>query len=225
MDMDWASDEILQYAIDFIKTKGVKATIFATHFTELLKEIINIGSEVGIHPDFNDIFEGQGTTMERILQKCMEIVPDAKSVRSHSLTSNSKLSQLFRQNNITHESNVFIPDYKTEIWPFELPVGIIQAPYNWGDYTYIGFKNKILPEQYLSLKGLKIMNVHPIHLFLNTYSISQYNSAKAAMKSNNSLQGFINYQEFGIRNYLECLIGKAKNHNFTFDIISNIHTS
>lgn len=49
-DIDWASDEVLEYCIDIIEKANVKATWFVTHETPLLERLrANPNFELGIH--------------------------------------------------------------------------------------------------------------------------------------------------------------------------------
>jgi hypothetical protein len=92
--------------------------------------------------------------------------------------------------------------------PYELPENLIQICYNWGDYSYLN-NTEIKPEHYLTTEGMKVLNFHPIHLFLNTSSISHYNKTKNYSKNINKLCEFINQDTQGIKNYFEQLMSVA----------------
>ena len=53
LDIDWAPDEIVKFVIDTLSEYQVKATLFATHDSTLLKSLDTNRYEIGIHPDFN----------------------------------------------------------------------------------------------------------------------------------------------------------------------------
>lgn len=58
-DIDWASDEVLEYCIDIVEKANIKATWFVTHETPLLGRLrANPNFELGIHPNFNPLLEG-----------------------------------------------------------------------------------------------------------------------------------------------------------------------
>jgi len=96
-DIDWAHDEVLSYTIDLVEEADVYATWFVTHDTPLLERLReNPKFELGIHPNFNNILAGKydpdnGKSAEQVIDKLLSIVPEARSVRSHSLTQSSKL--------------------------------------------------------------------------------------------------------------------------------------
>lgn len=81
-DIDWASDEVLEYCLEIVEKAKVKATWFATHKTPLLKRILeNPLFELGIHPNFNPLLEGNfcyGKNYKEVLEYYLEIVPNAK---------------------------------------------------------------------------------------------------------------------------------------------------
>ena len=91
LDIDWASDDIIEDIAEYLLEKKVKATWFATHesqATEALKSYPEF-FERGIHPNF---FEGSshGKTYEEVLEYCLKIVPEAISSRSHVYISMEK---------------------------------------------------------------------------------------------------------------------------------------
>jgi len=212
LDFDWANDSVLLYAIDLLEKFDIAATWFVTHDTPLLKRLrANQKFELAIHPNFNQcLFGDNASTVDKYLDELRLIVPEAVSMRSHSLTKNSLLSKCILDRGFTHESNVFINDYTIPLKPYVLPDGLVQVCYNLGDYSCLSGK-KAEHKSYLKSKGLKVLNFHPIHLFLNTKSLRHYGEAKAHMKEYNKLKPFINKNDNGIRNYFEKLILEAKN--------------
>ena len=184
IDVDWAHDVILANTIDILEERDVKATWFITHNTPLLERLrSNPNFELGIHPNFNFLLQCDyryGDTDSKVIDYFLKIVPDAKSVRSHSLIQSSKLTDLYRAKGLTHESNMFIPEYsKINVKPFEHLSGVILCPYIWGDYMDFSLGDKRANFKSLSLiNGLKIFNFHPIHIYLNTDNIDRFNSTR-----------------------------------------------
>ena len=100
LDIDWCSDDVLANSIDLLEKYDVSATWFVTHETPLLERLReNSKFELGIHPNFNFLLNGEqnnGRTSEEVIDRLLELVPDAKSVRSHSMTQSSVLLELFK---------------------------------------------------------------------------------------------------------------------------------
>lgn len=110
--MDWACDEILQHTINYLNKEHVPATFMITHNTPLLQQLRNNPAfELGIHPNFQKLLNGNlmNENMESVIKKILAIVPEAKSVRCHSLVTSSPLLALFKKHGLKYELNDFIP--------------------------------------------------------------------------------------------------------------------
>jgi hypothetical protein len=97
IDVDWAHDVIIADSLALIAHHGVAATWFITHATPMLNEIARTpGQELEVHPNFNTLLDGTGAgSASDSLRKLRALVPEAVSVRSHSLTRSSRLAALF----------------------------------------------------------------------------------------------------------------------------------
>ena len=88
-DIDWAHDDVLNNVIDIVEESNVSATWFVTHKTKVLERLKrNPSFELGIHPNFNFLLEGNhcaGSNAKDVVQRCLDIVPGATAVRSHSM--------------------------------------------------------------------------------------------------------------------------------------------
>ncbi|EEQ63915.1 hypothetical protein HPMG_01372 [Helicobacter pullorum MIT 98-5489] len=214
-DIDWASDEVLEYCLEIVEKAKVKATWFATHKTPLLKRILeNPLFELGIHPNFNPLLEGNfcyGKNYKEVLEYYLEIVPNAKVMRSHSLAHSSRILIEAKNLGITHESNICIPCVAFEdggggaLLPYLNWDGLIRCPYHWADDIACMYKNKI------NIKDIRrdkyfVFGFHPIHIYLNTESLERYEIAKAFTFNIDKLKSHANHSNFGSLNYLEQLI-------------------
>jgi hypothetical protein len=191
LDIDWCHDEVLAYTINLLEQEGASATWFVTHDTPLLERLrANPKFELGIHPNFNFLLQGDsrnGKDAEEVVDRMLEIVPEAKSVRSHSMTQNSRLLDLFAEKGITHESNHFIP-YHTgiRVKPWKLWNNLCRVPYNWEDDVHIMYSKIQIHEHNPSEivlssenNGLMVFDFHPIHVFLNAESIDRYEQSRS----------------------------------------------
>lgn len=226
LDMDWATDTELHYLLELITAYQVKITLFVTHFTPLLKLLENTGLvELGIHPNFNKNLQGSGdSTPRQIVTELLNIVPTATSVRSHSLTQQSGLLFLFAEMGITHDVNLFIPYQSGSIvYPFRFYDNrLVRIPYIWEDG---GHCLDIDAEKETSwncndifkYRGLKVVNFHPAHLYLNTETYSRYEIAKTVCSSEKECH--INTTRFGVKDYFVSLINGAKSQQYETQFI------
>ena len=71
-DIDWCSDEVLLYTLDIIEKYDIKATFFITHDTTLLERMrANQNIELGIHPNFNPLLNGDfryGKSIDEVIK-------------------------------------------------------------------------------------------------------------------------------------------------------------
>jgi hypothetical protein len=194
-DIDWASDEVLSYTLDILEKYDVSATFFVTHATPVLQRIReNPKFELGIHPNFNFLLNGshqKGKNFQEVIKGVLEIVPEAKSVRSHSLTQNSHLLEAFNKEGLTHDVNHFVSVIANiELRPWPLWNGLIRCPFFWEDDVHFTEKDNYCVDQLLSRKGLKIFNFHPIHVFLNTEEGNRYENTRKFHSNFSELRHF-----------------------------------
>ncbi len=90
-DIDWAPDFAIEMCANICQDNGVGATFFATHASPILASIASRpGFEIGIHPNFLEN-SSHGRLPTDVMAFCMDIVPDAKCMRTHSLVQSSPI--------------------------------------------------------------------------------------------------------------------------------------
>jgi hypothetical protein len=178
-DIDWAHDDVLHDTIDLVETADVSATWFLTHDTPVKARIRqNPKFELGIHPNFNFLLDGDarnGQNAREVIERLMEVVPEARSVRSHSITQSSVLLERFKDAGLTHESNHLVPHHSgIALAPYELWNGVFRVPYHWEDDVHFLHGHMHTMQDVLNRPGLQVFNFHPIHVFLNTEHQDRY---------------------------------------------------
>jgi hypothetical protein len=146
LDIDWAHDDVLADTIDLVEEYHVSATWFVTHNTPLIARLRSHPRfELGIHPNFNFLLNGDcraGCDAAEVVDRLMAIVPEAKSVRSHSTTQSSGLLDLFLRRGLTHECNAFIPVQSgISLKPWRLWSNLTRVPYNYEDDVHILYES------------------------------------------------------------------------------------
>lgn len=215
-DLDWCSDFILSYTLDIIEKYNIRATFFVTHQSKILNRMReNPNIELGIHPNFNPLLEGNyqnGKNYYDVLKFYKKIIPDAKSVRCHSLTHSSKIISAFKKEKLIYECNTLIPfSSKITLKPYKhLDKNIIRVPFFWEDDVHCAYNWKWDIKKFVKKDGLKVFNFHPIHIFLNTYKLNIYEKNKKFMshKKKNILK--LRYKGYGVYNFLTDLINYIK---------------
>lgn len=234
-DFDWAIEEVIKELVDFLVEENVVATFFITNNFNGLSELIESEQfEVGVHPNFtplpkDTIYHSDFiSNAERIMDDLLQIVPNARAVRSHNLTQNTRILDLFQSKGFTHESNLLIPfSSNVEVKTYYHWNKLIRVPFTWEDDIFLEEMRlgnylswNVTPFLYAS--GLKVFNFHPIHYCLNTEKMSRYNK----LGRQNSYEGIKRYQNLcniGIRTFLHELVFKAKAEGYGFGKITELY--
>lgn len=216
-DIDWACDAVLEDTMALVADADAAATWFVTHDTGLLRSLFsNPKWELGIHPNFNPLLDGTarpGLNAGMVISDLMDIVPTAKSVRSHSMTQSSRLLDKFLSAGLTHDVNHFIPSgCNVSMKPWRHWNGLLRVPYIWEDDVHCAYSGTSQPEPEPSSSatvvegGLRVFDFHPVHVFLNTESLDRYERTRSIHHNPAELIKY-RFSGYGTRNRLLALLG------------------
>ncbi|MDQ3918989.1 MAG: hypothetical protein M3348_10970 [Acidobacteriota bacterium] len=188
LDLDWARDEIVSPVLELMRRSGVKATFFATHRSELLSALDGEQFEVGLHPNFNQALGD----FRKPIESLKEIYPQARGARSHSLFVSSHILQLYAEHGLKYESNIFLHMHEG-LHPVLRFEDFVSIPFYWSDDKHISLQRPFeLGDLGIESPGLKVLNFHPMHVFMNTRSDAHYESYKRHYQEPDKLKDFIN---------------------------------
>jgi hypothetical protein len=187
LDTDWAPDFILSFVADILTKKNIKATWFITNNSPYLEKLKkNHLFELGIHPNF-ELNSTQGKDPNSVMTYLKKIVPNAKSSRSHSLFQSSKIFLMFRKYGIENDVSLFLPN-TIILQPHYLKFAqLYRFPFRWEDDIYL-MENNTIDIDVNKIPGLNIFNFHPIHIYLNSNSMYNYEQLKSTVGLNNLSQ-------------------------------------
>jgi hypothetical protein len=184
-DIDWAPDFAIDAVADELRSAGVRATWFVTHASpavDRLRENADL-FELGVHPNFFPQ-SSHGDSVDEVLDHVKRLVPEARSLRSHGLFHSSRvLAALAKDPQLEVDSSVFLPGHP-HLRPVPLRLGggsITRVPYFWTEEYEMEQEHPdwsltpILPGE-----GLKVLDFHPIHVFLNSADATPYSELKAS---------------------------------------------
>lgn len=186
IDIDWAPDFAIEEAAKVLIEHQVKCTWFVTHNSPAIKKLAqNSLFELGIHPNFLP-FSTQGNTEDEIIRFCLNIVPGAKSVRTHALFQSARLLKKLREDyGLLVDSSIYLP-YASNIQPHIVNYShnskpLVRMPIFWEDdmECYRFDKNWEFDKDRFLDKGLKIFNFHPTYIYLNIDEMHGYEKLKA----------------------------------------------
>ncbi len=137
LDVDWAPDAVIDHVAELILAQGVKATWFITHWSPAIERLAQHPAhfELGIHPNFLK-GSSHGESVADVVAFCRDMLPKARSVRTHSLCMNGEIMAAFcRSADIGVDSSLFMPGVETiEPFLFETAAGrLVRVPVYWSD--------------------------------------------------------------------------------------------
>lgn len=215
LDIDWASEEFIAEAIEVFENAALPCTLFATHDSPLIRSLDRRRYEIGLHPNFNPILNATQSgphtrTAEHIVKDLRQIYPEAVGIRSHSLTQNGYLLNLFVEQGFQFDSNEYRP-YDPATVPYKLWNGLIRVPFNWTDDVHWLYGFTFTDARIdLARFPCALFNFHPAHLFLNTSNAAAAAAAKPYMHDPKRYREFRNRTEPGVKDMLLRLIELAK---------------
>lgn len=206
LDVDWARDEIISPVVEALEALGVKATFFATHDSALLKGLNASRFEVGLHPNFNN----SGGDFEGPVRRLKALYPRARGARSHSLYVSSLILQKYAESGIEYESNAHLPLHEG-LHPVVRFKGLVSVPMYWADDTNFRLEGSFdLADLRLESPGLKVLDFHPIHIFMNTSGEAHYEEYKSHYQDPQRLVDFVNRKGPGVGTLFQSLLDYLK---------------
>ena len=185
LDVDWAPDPVIEFCYSILLEANLKSTWFVTHQSKALEQLFTKPElfEIGIHPNFMP-GSSHGESPEEVIEYCMQLCPHATSVRTHGhVQSWNLLALLAKKTNIYIDVSSYLPrltaSFQT-IYYFDNERFLIRAPTIWEDHLEIHRPDTIWDMRKVEkqTKGLKVINFHPIHLYLNSVDLRPYEDFK-----------------------------------------------
>jgi hypothetical protein len=209
LDVDWATDDVLEYALALMRERQLRCTVFATHASGRVESIReDCAFEVGVHPNFQHLCAPDGADGRQYqpLDELQTLFPAATAVRSHSLVQSSRLQNEFARRGLTHDCNTYVPsEARLPLRPWTIWNGLIKVPFVFADdfHLYGGDVRRDLPS--LLDAELRVLAFHPIHLYLNTDCIDTYEGYKRGASQGQAVEGFVNQSRYGVRDLFHTL--------------------
>lgn len=194
IDIDWAPDFMIESMAQVLIEYQVKCTWFVTHDSPAVRSLkTNTLFELGIHPNFLP-GSTHGISEEEIIEHCLKIVPNARSVRTHALYQNSNLLWKMRNKyGLQVDCSLFLP-YTPHIVPHILchsaaDIPLVRIPFFWEDDVECLRPDRQwnIHDTRFEVKGLKMFNFHPFYVGINETDFSRYLSIKKDLCNPKSL--------------------------------------
>ena len=133
--------------------------------------------ELGIHPNFL-AGSTHGINPHDVMKHVMDIVPDAKVARTHSMFYSSQVSFYFVDFGIEVNSSYYLGGMKN-VLPFATYHNkkcLIHLPYVWSEDGEMYKPNRSFrfDKDIVESAGVKVFGFHPIHIMLNSFDMNSY---------------------------------------------------
>lgn len=188
VDIDWAPDWAILELLEFLVDNKIHSTWFVTHETPALDSLRAHPDlvDLGIHPNFM-AGSSHGSSTIDVLEHCLRIVPEAKSMRAHALVQSTPILQVVADSSaIEVEASLYMRDAR-QVRPHDLPLdrgkALTRLPYVWeDDLEFFADDPSWNAEHFLQARDsdqeVTMIDVHPIHYALNSASIAPYHALK-----------------------------------------------
>jgi hypothetical protein len=189
LDVDWAPDVMIDFVAGKLYANNVCATWFVTHISPAIARLRQYPDlfELGIHPNFQP-GSTHGDDPEAVLRHCMELVPEATSIRTHGLVQSTQLlEKIMHLTPIKRDVSLFLP-HTPHLRPVEYRwrgKTLIRIPFFWEDDFEMEQESpcwRLAPLLALG-NGLKVFNFHPCHIYLNSADLRAYQGLKQCLLS------------------------------------------
>lgn len=238
VDVDWAPDWAMRDLLAVLVDAAVPSTWFVTHDTPVLDELRAHPEiiELGIHPNFLP-GSSHGTNPSDVLRTCMELVPEARAMRTHCLVQSTPILQAVVDTTpVLVDTSLYVRD-AVGIRPSPLPLdrgrALMRYPYVWEDDLEFfaaapRWDARTLLADRRRPDEISIIDVHPIHFALNSADIGPYRELKSVCShvdaaSQQDAERFRNSGD-GTRTFIESLVG-MRDGRFEFTTLSTLHTA
>jgi ubiquinone/menaquinone biosynthesis C-methylase UbiE len=147
-------------------------------------EAPELRERVGLHPNFLS-GSTHGNEVASIIDHVHQLWPQARGFRSHSFFDHSHLTLEMRRYGMCYDSNICLW-LQPNCVPLAHQSGLVRFPVYWEDDVHLAHNYPFefcLLRDYFDQPGLKVINIHPIHVALNVPSIEFYQANKQLNKN------------------------------------------
>lgn len=164
-DVDWAPEYAIEAVLQAVEAHGHKFTIFSTHDSAVLQRAPS-WLEVGLHPDFTR--KPPSPWFDERMAGLKAIYPEAVGMRSHRNFFGNNIADLAKANGLIYDASVFAWNEPICLAHRDYQ-GLVRMAYSWEDGIHLDFNlPRDLSATTIMTPGLKILNVHPILIYLNS---------------------------------------------------------
>ena len=222
MDIDWASEDVISSALNFIIELNVPCILFQTHESKVINNETSSLFSYELHPNFCKNSD-HGESVIEVINFVSELKHSGKALRAHKYFMPKEALNIYAKNGFKFTLN----DYTDLI--YHKPYKLLHDFYELNTFFEDGFyiKNQYpLNISYvierMKSDGIYVFNLHPIHLAFNSNVSSltrEYKDKMTKIEYQNINDCFIKnkmFSGYGIKSFLKDLIIELKINDFQF---------
>lgn len=212
LDLDWACESAIEETLDFLQSKKIIPTVFATHRSARVESVLD-SIEVGLHPYFS-LDSSHGRDIDETVKHVLQIPHNLAAFRCHRYATCNNSKQAMSEAGMLISSNVctdleYVPPFKDRFGFLEIPIFLEDGGYLWRKHPLE--MHTELETRFLK-KGVKVIVIHPMHFALNTphfdymYKIKQSMNREAWKSLNKEDLAQLRWKGLGVRDLLTQLL-------------------
>lgn len=176
-DTDWVPQFMVDRCLDILDEGGARATFFCTGPYDLRDPD---RFEAALHPNFLPD-STQGEDPEAVMKGLKSLFPEAVGSRSHKYFWHSDIRPLLQRHGILYDCTQFLPAQAHAGLVEHL--GLKRAGTWWSDNLHLmgGLDLTRFDPPGLLTPGLKVLDFHPIHVYMNSPSREWFREAMAGL--------------------------------------------
>ena len=168
IDLDWASEIVIEETMDWFSQNKIPVTVFATHESKAIVERMD-AIDVGLHPYFSPN-SSQGSNPEEIIENLSQISTNIPVYRSHRFLDSNQIRENMAKMGMRASSNVCTD--LDPVAPFIHRSRMLEIPITFEDGNFLERKynldscGEII--ELISKCDIFVIAIHPMHFVLNT---------------------------------------------------------
>lgn len=210
IDLDWASEAAIAETLDYLATRRIPATVFATHRSHRVEEAM-ADLEVGLHPFFGE-GSSHGCSIDDVVRHVIAIPHNLPAFRCHRFGVSNEVREAMVEAGMRISSNV-CADLEI-VPPFMDRCGLLEVPVFFEDGGFLR-RGRALNGT-IEANGTAVLQLHPMHFAVNTphfgymMAIKQTVSREAWNAMDRSTIDALRWKERGIRDVVIELLDRAE---------------
>lgn len=228
IDLDWASEVVIEETMNWFSQFNIPVTVFATHDSRAIVERMD-RIEVGLHPYFSPN-SSQGSNSEEVIENLSQISTNIPVYRSHRFLDSNQIREHMAKMGMKASSNVCtdldpVAPFKHRSKMLEIPITFEDGNFLEREYSLESCNDIV---QLISKCDIFVLAIHPMHFVLNTPNYQWMRDIKDSTtrirwnKMTCDEVTELRYSGRGIASFVKELLTKTQENGHKFEQFSSL---